>query len=103
MTSLSKARPLRIAGLALGAVAVAGAAIVITASASGMSFNLRPSGPAQQGDAAVTANGASSAAIGAAGGNVGLLDGSVQWRGIRQMQTYRGSQQWGDAGCWAMW
>src|SRR5256886_10740805 len=62
MTSLLKARPLRIAGLALGAVAVAGAAIVITASASGMSFNLRPSGPAQQGDAAVTANGASSAA-----------------------------------------
>ena len=62
MTSLLKARPLRIAGLALGAVAVAGAAIVITASASGMSFNLRPSGPAQQADAAVTANGAPSAA-----------------------------------------
>ncbi len=62
MTTLLKARPLRIAGLALGAVAVAGAAIVITASASGMSFNLRPSGSAQQGDAAVTAAGASSTA-----------------------------------------
>ena len=49
------------------------------------------------------ANGASSAAIGAQGGNVGLLDGSVQWRKVQQMQTYRGSQQWGDAGCWAMW
>ncbi len=55
MTSLLKARPLRIAGLALGAVAVAGAAIVITASASGMTFNLRPSGSASQGDASVIA------------------------------------------------
>ena len=62
MTSLLKARPLRIAGLAFGAVAVAGAAIVITASASGMTFNLRPSGSAPQGDAAVTAAGPSSTA-----------------------------------------
>ncbi len=48
MTSLLKARTLRIAGLAVGAVAVAGAAIVITASAAGMSFGLRPFGSAQQ-------------------------------------------------------
>jgi hypothetical protein len=48
-------------------------------------------------------NGASSAAVGAVGGNVGLLDGSVQWRRIGQMKTYRGSQQWDDDGCWAMW
>jgi len=49
------------------------------------------------------AGGASSAVVGAAGGNVGLLDGSVSWRGVKQMRTYRGSQQWGDSGCWAMW
>jgi prepilin-type N-terminal cleavage/methylation domain-containing protein len=49
------------------------------------------------------ANGATSADIGAVGGNVGLLDGSVSWRKAALMQTYRGSQQWGDSGCWAMW
>lgn len=47
--------------------------------------------------------GASSAAIGAMGGNVGLLDGSVSWKNTKQMLIYRGSQQWGDEGCWAMW
>ena len=47
--------------------------------------------------------GAAPADIGAAGGNIGLLDGSVEWRKIKVMQTYRGSQQWGDMGCWAMW
>lgn len=51
----------------------------------------------------IDAAGASSAAIGAAGGNVGLLDGSVSWKPIKQMDVYRGSQQWGDSGCWAMW
>jgi hypothetical protein len=49
------------------------------------------------------ASGASSAAIGGAGGNVGLLDGSVAWKNVIQMQIYRGSQQWGDSGCRAMW
>lgn len=49
------------------------------------------------------ANGASSAAIGAAGGNLGLLDGSVSWKNVNDMNTYRGSQMWGDSGCWAMW
>jgi hypothetical protein len=49
------------------------------------------------------ANGASSAAAGATGGNLGFLDGSVAWKKVSQMVTYRGSQQWGDAGCWAMW
>jgi prepilin-type N-terminal cleavage/methylation domain-containing protein len=57
------------------------------------------SGDASNQDAA----GASPAAIGAAGGNVGLLDGSVSWRSINQMRIYRGSQLWGDSGCWAMW
>jgi hypothetical protein len=42
MTALLKARYLRIAGLALGAVAVGGVAIAITASAAGMSFGFRP-------------------------------------------------------------
>ena len=42
-------------------------------------------------------------AIGAAGGNIGLLDGSVSWKPITQMRVYRGSQMWGDFGCWAMW
>jgi prepilin-type N-terminal cleavage/methylation domain-containing protein len=48
-------------------------------------------------------DGASSAAAGATGGNVGLLDGSVAWKKIQQMQIYRGSQKWNDDGCWAMW
>ena len=47
--------------------------------------------------------GQSSSEIGATGGNLGLLDGSVLWKGIRQMDTYRGSQQWDNDGCWAMW
>jgi prepilin-type N-terminal cleavage/methylation domain-containing protein len=50
-----------------------------------------------------TADGASPADIGAVGGNVGLLDGSVSWKSIKQMKVYRGSQQWGNDGCWAMW
>jgi prepilin-type N-terminal cleavage/methylation domain-containing protein len=49
------------------------------------------------------ASGATSAEIGATGGNVGLVDGSVAWRKITQMKIYRASQQWGDNGCWAMW
>jgi prepilin-type N-terminal cleavage/methylation domain-containing protein len=49
------------------------------------------------------ANGASSAQIGAAGGNVGLLDGSISWRNTSEMRIYRASQMWGDDGCWAMW
>ena len=49
------------------------------------------------------ARGASSVAVGAAGGNIGLLDGSVAWKKIGLMQVYRGSQQWGNDGCWAMW
>jgi len=49
------------------------------------------------------ASGASSADLGAAGGNVALLDGSVAWRSVKQMRIYRGSQKWGENGCWAMW
>ena len=49
--------------------------------------------------------GATSAGIGAAGGNVGYLDGSVCWIPVDKMKVYRGSSKpdWGDSGCWAMW
>jgi len=47
--------------------------------------------------------GRSPADLGAVGGNVGLLDGSVSWKKIDRMQIYCGSQQWGDSGCIAMW
>ncbi len=47
--------------------------------------------------------GQSSALIGAMGGNVGLLDGSVSWRNINRMQVYQGSLGWRDDGCIAMW
>ncbi|MEI6355755.1 MAG: hypothetical protein WCP53_01485 [Verrucomicrobiota bacterium] len=40
---------------------------------------------------------------GAKGGNVGLLDGSVIWKGIQQMRRYRGSQIWGADGCYGYW
>jgi hypothetical protein len=48
ITRLGKIRYLRVVGLALGAVAVAGAAVVVTASASGMSFGLKPAAATQQ-------------------------------------------------------
>jgi prepilin-type N-terminal cleavage/methylation domain-containing protein len=58
----------------------------------------------QAGDYAnASAGGASSAAIGGAGGNVGLLDGSVEWRQIKAMRVYRGSHAWGEDGGWGMW
>jgi prepilin-type N-terminal cleavage/methylation domain-containing protein len=57
-----------------------------------------------QGDYAnENAMGASSAALGALGGNVGLLDGSIAWKNISKMRIYRGSQKWDADGCWAMW
>jgi prepilin-type N-terminal cleavage/methylation domain-containing protein len=47
--------------------------------------------------------GTASIAAGAKGGNLGLVDGSVAWKKIEFMKVYRGSQQWADDGCWAMW
>lgn len=44
-----------------------------------------------------------SAAIGAQGGHVGRLDGSVEWRRIKFMRAYRGSEKHGEDACWAMW
>src|SRR5437016_2262493 len=55
MTSLLRSRHLRIAGMAVGAVAVAGAAVVVTASAAGMSFGLRQPSQPQSAGANLTA------------------------------------------------
>jgi prepilin-type N-terminal cleavage/methylation domain-containing protein len=41
--------------------------------------------------------------IGAEGGNVGKLDGSVAWKDIRKMQLYRTSQLWEDSGSFGFW
>jgi prepilin-type N-terminal cleavage/methylation domain-containing protein len=62
-------------------------------------------GPILEGIDAANPNaaGAQPDAIGAMGGNIGLLDGSISWKPISQMRVYRGSQMWGDFGCWAMW
>lgn len=49
------------------------------------------------------ADGATSEAIGATGGNLAWLDGSVRWKHIRQMEKYRGSRLWGSGGCFAVW
>ena len=58
----------------------------------------------QSGDYAnLDANGASSADMGAVGGNLGFLDASVSWKSARTMKIYRGSQAWDNDGCWAMW
>jgi len=43
------------------------------------------------------------ATIGAQGGNVGLLDGSVAWKDISRMRPYAGSQMWGTEGCFGLW
>jgi len=51
----------------------------------------------------VNADGTSSADLGATGGNLGNLDGSVKWQAITRMKLRRGSQQYGPDGCWAMW
>ena len=60
---------------------------------------VQSSGDFSNGDA----SGASSADLGATGGNLGNLDGSVSWKAIKQMKLHRGSQQYGPDGCWAMW
>lgn len=41
--------------------------------------------------------------LGARGGNVGLLDGSVAWKDISRMKPYRGSQLWGADGSFGLW
>ena len=51
----------------------------------------------------VRATGASPMAIGAVGGNLGYLDGSVSWKPIGKMKPYRGSRFWDRDGCFAVW
>ena len=51
----------------------------------------------------LSAEGAPSEQIGAVGGHLGLLDGSVYWKHIRDMKIYRGSRQWDDSGCYTTW
>lgn len=41
--------------------------------------------------------------IGAVGGNVGTLDGSVRWKRMAEMSIYRGSRLWGSEGCFTAW
>ncbi len=41
--------------------------------------------------------------VGARGGNVGLLSGSVAWKDILRMRAYRTSQLWGADGSFGLW
>ena len=47
--------------------------------------------------------GLTSAQIGSLGGNIGFIDGSAAWRGIKSMKVRRGSQKWGNDGCTTLW
>jgi prepilin-type N-terminal cleavage/methylation domain-containing protein len=49
------------------------------------------------------AGGATPREIGATGGHLGLLDGSVSWKPIELMSDYQGSRLWGADGCFALW
>ena len=54
MTRLARLRYLRIAGLAVGAVVVGGAAVLITASAAGLSIGFHPAGSSHPGSTDTT-------------------------------------------------
>jgi hypothetical protein len=41
--------------------------------------------------------------VGAAGGNIGFLDGSASWKKINDMSIYRGSRAHGSRGCFTSW
>jgi prepilin-type N-terminal cleavage/methylation domain-containing protein len=47
--------------------------------------------------------GLTSVQIGSLGGNIGFIDGSAAWRGMKSMKVRRGSQRWGNDGCTAYW
>ncbi len=51
----------------------------------------------------VGAQGSSPQRIGAVGGNIGLVDGSVNWKPISQMKQYRGWSSQLEDECWALW
>ncbi len=63
-----------------------------------------PSGPAVRETGGFEANEAlfhqTPRDIGAQGGNVGLLDGSVSWKDIGRMRKYRSGQNYDDTGLW---
>ena len=63
ITLITRTRYLRVAGLAVGAVLIAGLAVVVTASAAGMTFGFRPStsAPSDAQVAAVEASASSTA------------------------------------------
>ena len=50
-----------------------------------------------------TGGGIPSEEVGAEGGNIGLLDGSVSWKKMRNMKIYRGSRMHGTSGCFTAW
>ncbi len=41
--------------------------------------------------------------VGAEGGHIGLLDGSVSWKHMANMNIYRGSRMQGSFGCFTAW
>ena len=43
------------------------------------------------------------AGLGGQGGNVATLDGSVRWKVMNQMQSYRASQMWDAEGAFGVW
>lgn len=51
----------------------------------------------------VNSGGVPSEEIGAVGGNLGYLDGSVSWKRIEDMKVYRGSRWHYDNGCFTAW
>lgn len=55
ITRIGNARYLRVAGFAVGAVLIAGIAVVVTASAAGMSFGFHPTSSSQPSNAQVAA------------------------------------------------
>src|SRR5450759_1342575 len=62
MTRFAKLRYLRVAGFAAGAVAVAGTAVLVTASAAGLNVGFRPTSQPQTGTASISQR-ASAAAV----------------------------------------
>jgi len=51
----------------------------------------------------IDSGGIPSADIGAVGGSIGLLGGSVSWKHMADMKVYRGSHSYGTTGCFAAW
>jgi hypothetical protein len=51
----------------------------------------------------VGSQGSSPKKIGAVGGNIALVDGSVNWKPISQMKQYRGWSSQIEDECWALW